>query len=402
MIEEFLIFLVVFIAPLGFYYLLRKFIAATLNFLPFFRPNPGFEKKLQRKFNLAYEKNNKDEILKVEEDAMYSRLNELSKPGLKIEERKIHILSVIEWVVKNNYPGNKKQIDLLIKALKYNQKNPDITNKISQHLSYISANISTNALRKSDAKIKVQDKIVISRSPRTISSWFVIIIWCIFIFCTGLLDRLHESLQPLFFILLFTVWLITWKRTFNLHLIGCILLAFALTVGFSSIYSFWHHVNAEFQKVGNESLGIQAEFPLWLTAKDIPPDNNSCTQKISIKSTNKAVFGFVNFDNNYLEIFLDDTCKDTIFPGHQIDLPLNTSITLYIKPKGLRSLIKNSVHEIYIDWQDASSGQQEDVLSVKVYFESIFWHYSSQWQVSAFGIIFGLLSGYLSKFFQQK
>jgi hypothetical protein len=385
------VILVVFLVPWGLYYLLRRIVPMIINkTYPF--GGVEFEKTFRKRFDEAYEKDNEKEIVKVEEDAMYARLREISKPGVKLDTRRIHIQSVMQWVSKNNYPGNKRQMDLLIKALRDNQKDPDLTEKISKQISYVSRDMKKGEEYKNTKK-RSSGGIILSITPRTISRWLTITICSISIFYSGVLDKLPDVLQIFFAIFMFVACFETFRVTLNLHTSVHIGLAFSVTIGFAYAYSFWNHVNLNPQVIFLDGLSIEIDAPQWLMASELNLKSGKCGQEIIVKSSNMSDSIRLSFTGNEVILF-DNSCQ-IILSGSQIIPAQNTAKVFYIRPANLRSLIRSSTYKLKIDWMNPKTGQQT-TKDITIYLESLFWYYCRQWYLSAFGVLATIVSGFVT------
>ncbi len=391
--------LIVFLVPIGIYYFLRRVISLITN--NFYVPGSEaeFEKFFEKKFNVAYEKNKAEEVLKVEEDAMYARLEMLSKPGVSSDTRKNHILAVMQWVTKNHYPGNKRQVDLLLKALKSNQRRPDLTEKISAHLSQVSANISQPASKKDKAAPKKKLALKFTTiTPRTISRVVTIAIFLPFILFTGILDSLSNVLQYTFIVFLFLVFLSTLVITLGLHFSVQLLFAFLLTFGFSYLYSTWLHVWSEPQIINLSGVEAEVRYPLWLTADDLKSDNKDCGQKIIFTDKGSSNEIILKFKGDYVSVF-DDACTP-IFSDYKITLKPGTPTVIYVKPFNKRSLFLHSNFFIDIFWNNPATQQVENE-SVKIFLENLMWAELRSGYLFAGGGILAVLLGILGDKFKE-
>jgi hypothetical protein len=397
--QDYYAFLIVFFVPVGIYYFLRRGISLFANNFYIPGSNADFEKLFEKKYNLAYEKNKAEEVLKVEEDAMYVRLEMLSKPNVKAEVKKNHILAVTQWASKNKYPGNKKQVDLLLRALKSNQRNIDLTEKISKHLAQVSASMPQSGSKKDKNVHKKTFGIKFTTiTPRTISRAVTIAICLPFSLFTGVLDSLPNVLQYVFIIFLFLVLLNTLVITLGLHFSVQIFFAFLLTFSFSYLYSTWLHVWSEPQTVNLSEIETEISYPLWLTADDLKSDNKDCGKRIIFTDKGSSDEITLKFKGNYVSLF-DDTCNP-ISSDYKITLSPGTSTIIYLKPFNKRSLFLNSNFFINIIWDNPATQQVENE-SIEIFLENLMWSEFRSWYLFAGGGVLVILLGFLGDKFKE-
>lgn len=391
--------LIVFLVPVGIYYLLRRVISLISNNFYIPRSDAEFEKFFEKKFSVAYEKNITEDVLKVEEDAMYARLEMLSKPGVSASARKNHILAAMQWVEKNHFQGSKRQVDLLLKALKSNQRNAGLTEKISTHLSQVSASMSQFGSKKDKNTRKKPLGIKFTTvTPRTISRIVTIAICLLFVLLTGILDSLPFVWQYVFIISLFFVLLNTLVITLGLHFSVQIFFAFLLTFSFSYLYSTWIHVWSEPQIVNLSEIETEIDYPLWLTADDIKPDKKDCGKRIVFTDKGSPDEITLMFKGNYVSLS-DDTCNP-ISSDYKITLSPGASKIIYLMPYSRRSLFLNSNFFVDVVWINPTTQQVENE-NIEIFLENLMWYEFRSWYLFAGGGVLAILLGFLGDKFKE-
>jgi hypothetical protein len=363
------------LAPWGIYFLIKRVVfLAFEDFLSIFRAGVNLDATLRKKFDAAYDNNSLDEIVQVEEDAMYARLETLSNSRVNREKRKMHLNHIIEWASKNNYPGSKRQVDLLLVAIKANQKYPEILSQLSLHLSFVSRTMESAGDKKSKRFRKVDNhRDLIYVTPGSVSAWLTIFIYCVLVFIFSLLDELNLVTQILFWgIMIYSLYL-SLGRLLIKFFVTKIGLALAITIIFSNIYSYWHHVTSDPKYYNFTDSNAEIQYPRWLSADDFPSSKDSCGQPIIINGVN-------NFSSFKIEYFSKDIDVFDFECNILSEIILEPTVSkdpsvFYVSPKSLSGLWKNKETTIKPIWTEPNmSGQRE--MQLQINFENLIWFYS--------------------------
>jgi len=341
---------------------------------------------LRAKFDSAYDKNNLEEIINVEEDAMYARLEELSKPRVNRELKRMHLNHIIEWTARNNYPGNQRQIDLLVTAIRANQKSPDLLSKLSSHLQDVSS-MSNQVHSKKDGKFRQinPSRHVINFTPGSISSWLAILIYGSFVFAFNLLDNLSQVVQIFFLgVFAFTIYL-SIGRLFTASALLKGALAVALTIMYMNIYSFWSHVKAEPLRLSAEVDGPQVEYPAWLLADDISANEKNCGQRLVISKNENLSSLKIVYSDTAIEV-RDHECN-TLLSDFIVPNSTSNPQVYFLQPKTLRGLLQRRSTIVKVEWLDAKACEIK-TQKININLESLIWYYSRQaWSAGLAGAI---------------
>lgn len=347
------------LAPWGIYFLIKRVVfLAFEDIISVFRSGNKLDATLKKKFDAAYDRDNLDEIVQVEEDAMYARLEALSKPRMSREARKMHLNHIIEWTTKNNYPGSKRQIDLLITAIKANQKYPDILAQLSSHLNIVSRAIEQTGNKKSKNFRKINGHDSLAPTPGNVSAWLAFIIYCCLVFIFRLLDELHVFVQIFFWgLMIFSLYLSlgrlllksTWLKFF---------LALVITTLFLYSYSYWHHLSADPAYYSLEGLGVEIQYPTWLVADHMLKKNDKCGQLLTVSGKDSFPPFIVKYSSKEIDVF-DQKCELMTTIAGELTVSQNPTI-FYIRPKKLSGLWLRDNTNISPSWTDLVTGEQKE------------------------------------------
>lgn len=373
--NQLIISVLILLAPWGIYFLIKRVVfLAFEDLFSILRDGGNLDATLRKKFDAAYDNNSLDEIVQVEEDAMYARLEALSNPRVNQEKRKMHLNHVVEWASKNKYPGNKRQVDLLLAAIKANQKYPEVLSQVSLHLSFVSRTMGSDSDKKSKGFHKVNNhQNFIHITPGSVSAWLAILIYCVLVFVYSLLDELNLVTQIFFWgVMMYSLYLSLGRLSvkFFVTRIG---LALAVTIVFSNVYSYWHHITSDPKYYNFTGGNAELQYPSWLSADDFPSSKDSCGQPIIIKGVNNFSSFKIEYFSKDIEIF-DFECNIL----SEIILEPTTSkdpSVFYVSPKSLSGLWKNKETTIKPIWTELNTPGQRDV-QLQINFENLIWFYS--------------------------
>jgi hypothetical protein len=391
--SPFTISTLILIAPWGIYFLIKRIILLSFeDIISSIRSGKNLDVTLKRKFDTAYDNNNADEIVRVEEDVMYARLEALSKPRINRETRRMQINYIIEWTAKNNYPGTKRQIDLLINAISANQKYPEVLSQLSSHLNTVSSNLERNENKKNKKfrKINNFEKETFS-TPSIVSIWLTIVVYCAFVYIANLIDELSLIAQIFFWGLTILALYLSLGRLNVKSPFLKIFLALALSTMYLYAYSYWHHMKADPNYFHLEGTDIEIQYPHWLTADDLSARNDKCDKELTIRGNTTFSSITIEYPNKEIEV-LDSECKLPILAD---PIVVNSSSSFHLRPKNLGSLSKRENTAITPTWFNPKT-QQNQKIDLSINFENLVWYYGRQaWIVGLAGIVGVLLVDYL-------
>jgi len=363
--------LTIFILPWGIFFLLKRVVVLFLYGLDMALGRSNFSKRFQPRFDAAYDRGNLDEIIKLEEDAMYARLEELSKPRIKYDTRKMHLQHIKEWTAKNNYPGNRRQTELLLAALKANQRYPDLMASIAAHLEEVS-----KASRRNGNKANIDSKKVKNQSFRPtvflISAWTTLFIHCSLLFIARLLDQINAWMQGIFWVLAIIIIFIVISKSVQKYSFTNWALAFFIALLFSNFYSFWNHLKSEPNTVSLGNIGVEVEHPRWLTADTVDLIEAPCGEKVTVTGGVKYPPIIIAPASKELEIF-DKECA--FVNSVLIEQSNNQPYTFYLQPKNLAALISHKKTDLNVSWVEPVQNQPQNA-NLEINFENLIWFYS--------------------------
>lgn len=385
----------VLLAPWGLYFLIKRVVfLAFEGLVSILTPDKNLTAKLRAKFDAAYAKDNLEEIIRVEEDAMYARLQELSKPRVSKEARSIHLNHVVEWCAKNNYPGNKRQIDLLIAAIKINQKYPDLLSRLSLHLRDVSNSYNQLGPRKPTAFRQIGNGGKVNRiTPGSVSAWLAIILYCTFVFAFDLLDGLHQVVQILFWgTMIFILYLSLGRlliRSSSLKIISAVILAMM----YLSLYSYWNHLKAEadYFSLGNGEPEIQ--YPTWLFADLISTKGETCGEQLVITANKNFAPFTIDYSNKEIEVFNAECNIVSLI--NAVPNEDNMSIVYYLRPKNLQVLLGTGTTSLHVKWSDSKTSEPK-AEALQINLENLVWYYGRQgWGLIVAGAILASITDFI-------
>jgi hypothetical protein len=384
--------LLILLAPWGLYFLIKRVVfLAFEGFFSILRSGKKLDSRLRAKFDAAYEANNADEIMRVEEDAMYAKLQALSKPRVSQETRKLYLNYVIEWCARNNYPGNRRQIDLLVAAMKANQRHPDLISRLSTHLHEVSNSYNQLGPRKSSAFKQITNTNGFLRAtPGNVSAWLTIILYGTFIFLFNLMDQLSPIAQLFFWVVMIFVVYIALGRLLIKSISVKIILAIIAAVVYSVFYSYWHHLKVSTERFSLPATGAVIEYPGWL---GLGYKDAECGKRLSIDGGKNIPPLRIVHDPAELEVF-DENCSlvSLMTGGPRED---NRQIVYYVQAKDMHAILNKRDVTMQVKWSDPKTGR-ESTMNLRVRVENLLWYYGRQgWTVIIAGAILALLTDFI-------
>lgn len=245
--------------------------------------NQLFEKLQQSSvetMEAAYLTENQEEVRKALRDWAYTKLEIISLPKTTYQQQILNI----EYVIHAQLPPNKRQVELLIRALSA-AKSPSAQHRyklqakiagylydVLQHLQGegpISKPLNGNGAHKTVTSAREQESRLI-RWSQAVSIWFTVIVMGAFLAFAKLLDAISMPLLLIILALMMIGLAISLMLILNgqarVVLTRSWLLAFGIILAYMAVYSQLVHTGSETGEISGPNYSLKIVYPKWLIA----------------------------------------------------------------------------------------------------------------------------------------